>query len=180
MISACALSAKATASEVCIPLTTRIAAPAPICVAAPAGAIGSAADAAEAQRNTSASEAEAGEPSPSACRSTNRATPRNTQEIETNAQAFIASRGQAQCSCTQWARRKRTRRPVRASLGSASTSAAAATPAAATRINPARNQPEAPETPAAIAESGVSAAVSTRPSRTSERPIAPTPVVLPG
>ena len=48
--SACVATENAIASVVCTPLAMRIAAPAPACVIAPAGAIGSAADAAEAQR----------------------------------------------------------------------------------------------------------------------------------
>ena len=55
MTSACAAIENATASAVPTPPSTRIAAPAPAWVAAPAGAIGRAAEAAEATRNASAS-----------------------------------------------------------------------------------------------------------------------------
>src|SRR5438874_3082116 len=107
MRTACAATANATASAVPIPLAIRMAAPAPAWVAAPAGAIGSAAEAAEAQRNASAiGRLEALVPTESACSSTKSAAPRKSQEMETSAQAFEASRGEAQCSRTQLAGRK--------------------------------------------------------------------------
>src|SRR5438093_13401568 len=108
MISPCAATENATASAFGTPLTIRIAAPAPACVAAPAGAIGSAADAAEAQRNAIATDIEAPFPIERACRRTNSAMPRRSHETVTSAQAFEASRGQAQWSCTQRATLKRT------------------------------------------------------------------------
>src|SRR4029453_17213820 len=78
--SACAATEKAIASVFGMPLTMRIAAPAPACVAAPAGAIGSAAEAAEAQRNASARVIEL--PTESAFRRTKTASPRRAHETE--------------------------------------------------------------------------------------------------
>ena len=71
----------------------RIAAPAAAWVAAPAGAIGNAAEAAEAQRNAMASGNEA--PTERAFSRTNTASPRSPQEIEIRNQASDAERGQA-------------------------------------------------------------------------------------
>src|SRR6266516_702855 len=77
MMTACAATAKAIASDVWTPVAIRMAAPAPAWVAAPAGAIGSAAEAAEAQRNASAiGRLVALVPTESACSSTNSAAPR--------------------------------------------------------------------------------------------------------
>ena len=77
----------------------RIAAPAPACVAAPAGAIGSAAEAADAQRNASAS---AKEPcSESAFSSRKTAVPRRHHETETKSQAAHASFVQCVCAASQ-------------------------------------------------------------------------------
>ena len=89
----CAATAKAKASDLGTPPMMRIAAPAPACVAAPAGAIGKAAEAAEAQRKASASGNDA--PTDSALSRTKTASPRSAQEIEIRNQACEAERGQA-------------------------------------------------------------------------------------
>src|SRR5712691_5155859 len=70
-----------------------IAAFAPACVAAPAGAIGNAAEAAEAQRKASASGNEA--PTERALNSTKTASPRSAHEMEIRNQACEADLGQA-------------------------------------------------------------------------------------
>src|ERR671936_2317121 len=77
---ACAAMENANASAFGTPLTIRIAAPAPACVAAPAGAIGNAADAADAQRNAKASGNDA--PTASACSRTKTASARSDHETE--------------------------------------------------------------------------------------------------
>src|SRR5919198_5864452 len=82
---ACAAMENATASALGTPLTIRSAAPAPACVAAPAGAIGNAADAAEAQRNASASGNDA--PTDNACNRTKTARPRNAHDTEIKSHA---------------------------------------------------------------------------------------------
>ena len=88
-----AATAKAKASDLGTPPRIRIAAPAPACVAAPAGAIGSAAEAAEAQRNASASGNEA--PTERALSRTKTASPRSAHEMEIRNHACEAERGQA-------------------------------------------------------------------------------------
>src|SRR5437870_8978437 len=93
MTSACAAIEKATAFAVPTPLRARIAVPAPAWVAAPAGAIGRAADAAQATRKASASTNEPG--IDSALRRRKTATPRRLHETEISSQA-------AQASFVQW------------------------------------------------------------------------------
>src|SRR5438445_594965 len=85
-----------TASAVPTPLRTRIAVPAPAWVAAPAGAIGRAADAAQATRKASASTNEPG--IDSALRRRKTATPRRLHETEMSSQAAQASFVQWVCS----------------------------------------------------------------------------------
>ena len=68
---------------------------------------------------------------------------------------------------------------ARAIVGSKSTAAAAAIPATATTISPARNSPVVAMAAAESTASGASAALSIKPSRRSERQTPPTPVVLP-
>src|SRR2546430_3563174 len=133
--SACAATEKATASAVCTPLRTRIAAPAPACVAAPAGAIGSAAEAAEATRNASASTNDPG--IERALRSRKTATARRLHEAEISNQAAHASWVQCVCSATQRPKRQRVTHGRRAIRGRKATMPAAATPAAATTAKPA-------------------------------------------
>src|SRR3954452_24239793 len=94
-----AATEKANASPFGMPPTIRIAAPAPACVAAPAGAIGSEAEAAEAHRKARASVNEP--PTASAFRSTKTATARSAHETEIRSQACdagslnaVRSRGQ--------------------------------------------------------------------------------------
>src|SRR5579862_185355 len=114
----------------------RIAEPAPACVAAPAGAIGSAADAADAQRNASAS---GNVPCiDSASKRRNTAVPRSAHEIEISAR-------QARLRLLQWPReliqrpsRKRRAARVEDRRGNVATIAAASTPAAATTAKPTR------------------------------------------
>src|SRR5262249_52415161 len=98
MIKPWAASENATASAFGTPLTIRIAAPAPACVAAPTGAIGNAADAADAHRNASASGKDA--PTDSACSKTKSASPRNAHDTEINIQACQALRRHVQCCCS--------------------------------------------------------------------------------
>ena len=112
----------------------RIAAPAPACVAAPAGAIGRAAEAAEAQRKARASGNDA--PTERAFSSTKTARPRSAQEIEIRNQACEAERRQAVCSCTQRPTFQRPMNDRPAMRGRKRTRSAAATPAAATRAKP--------------------------------------------
>src|SRR6266446_7939118 len=95
----CAAIANAKASALGTPPMMRIAAPAPACVAAPAGAIGSAAEAAEAHRNARASGKDA--PTESALNRTKTARPRSAQEMEIRNQACEAERGQAVWSLSQ-------------------------------------------------------------------------------
>src|SRR6266480_3224077 len=99
MTRPCAATANASASPFGMPPTIKIAAPAPAWVAAPAGAIGSDAEAADAQRKASASVNEP--PTASAFRSTNTATPRSAHETEMRTQAWDAERRQAVCSRSQ-------------------------------------------------------------------------------
>ena len=101
----CAATPNASASSVPIPAATRIAAPAPAWVTAPAGAIGSTAEAEEAQRNASARAKLVG--SPSAPSRTKSASPRSVHETATAAQAVTASRGGVAFSDTQRLKRKR-------------------------------------------------------------------------
>src|SRR5438093_3012973 len=89
MTSAWAAIEKATAFAVPTPLRARIAAPAPACVAAPAGAIGRAADAAEATRKASARTKDPGIDSALSSRKT--ARPRRLHETEMKSQAAHAS-----------------------------------------------------------------------------------------
>jgi len=70
-------------------------------------------------------------------------------------------------------RRKRAIPRKRVKRGSAKTSAAASTPATAITIKPACNHPPTFATPIATPASGLSAALSSRPSRKSERATAP-------
>src|SRR5438132_14149691 len=86
--SACAATEKATACAVPTPLRTRIAAPAPAWVAAPAGAVRRAADAAEATRKASASTRDPG--IESALRRRKTARPRRHHERELSDQAAHA------------------------------------------------------------------------------------------
>ena len=102
----CAAMAKAAASEPCTPADTRIAAPAPACATPPAGAIGSAAADADAQRNAIASGIEV--PTERALSSTNTASTRKTQETATSPHAFAASFGQAVCCASQRMNLKRS------------------------------------------------------------------------
>src|SRR4029079_12180955 len=134
--SACAAMEKATALAVPTPPSARIAAPAPACVAAPAGAIGRAADAAEATRNASASTYEPG--IDRALRRRKTAKPRRLHETETKSQAAHASFVQCVCSASQRPRRRRVTNGRRAIGGRKATTAAAAIPAAATTAKPAR------------------------------------------
>src|SRR5204863_3871372 len=99
MIRPWVATANASACPLGIPPTIRIAAPAPACVAAPAGAIGRAAEAADAQRKASASVND--EPTDSALRRTKTATPRSAHETEIKNQACEAERAQAVCSFSQ-------------------------------------------------------------------------------
>src|SRR4051794_4261316 len=160
-----------------MPLTMRIAAPAPACVAAPAGAIGSEADAAEAHRNASASGIEL--PTESALSRTNTATARSAQETEIRNQASDAERRHAACSRSQRPTLKRVTKARLAILGRKRTSPAAATPASATRAKPTRTPPDSVAA-AATEASGANAALSNRPTTISVRQIAPRPAVLPG
>ena len=176
--SPCAAIAKAIACEAPDAARTSIAAPAPAWVAAPAGAIGSAAAAADAQRKASASGIEASRATASS--STKSAAPRTSQERLTSAQAFDASRGHVECSRSQRASRKRESLLARAIVGSRSTTAAAAIPATATPINPARNSPVVETMPAETAASGARAALSISPRSRSERQTPPTPAHEPG
>src|SRR5690242_18576479 len=96
MTSACAAIEKATACEVLTPLRARIAAPAPAWVAAPAGAIGRAAEAADATRNASASTNDPG--IESALRRRKTATPRRLHDAEMSSHAAHASLVQWVCS----------------------------------------------------------------------------------
>src|SRR4029079_236554 len=107
-----------------MPPTIRIAAPAPACVAAPAGAIGREAEAAEAQRNARAS---VNEPPPiaRAFSSTKTATPRRAHETEIRTQACEAERRQAVCSRSQRPTFQRLIKLSRAIRGSERTRAAA-------------------------------------------------------
>src|SRR5690349_10180950 len=123
-----------------MPPTIRIAAPAPACVAAPAGAIGSEPEAADAQRKARASVNEP--PTARAFRSTKTATARSAQETEIKSQACDAERGQAVCSRSQRPTFQRPTQLRRAMRGRQSTSAAAATPAAATSAKPTWTPPE--------------------------------------
>src|SRR5919109_1048630 len=140
MTKPCAATANASASPFGTPLTIRIAAPAPACVAAPAGAIGSAADAADAQRKASASGNEP--PIASALSRTNTATARSAHDTEMKNHACEDERAQAVCSCSQRPTFQRVMKPIRAIRGSEKTSAAAATPAAAISAKPACTPPE--------------------------------------
>ena len=175
--SACAATENAIASVVWTPLAIRIAAPAPACVAAPAGAIGSAADAAEAQRKASASGNEL--VIESAFRSRNTAVPRSAHETETSTQAAHASRVQCVCPPSQRPRRNRVtcRQPV--ARGSSAITTAASTPAPATTAKPARTVHESASA-AATDASGVSAALSSIPSTIRLIPSAPSPARVPG
>src|SRR5437879_5456492 len=152
MTRPCAATAKASASPLGMPLTIRIAAPAPAWVAAPAGAIGKAAEAADAQRNASARVNEP--PIASAFRRTKTARPRRAQETEIRNQACEAERLQAVCSCSQRPTFQRLTTFSRAIRGRESTRAAAATPAAATSAKPTCEMPEC-EAAAAIDAIGV-------------------------
>src|SRR5205823_151114 len=100
------------------------------CVAAPAGAIGSAAEAAEATRNASASTNDPG--IERALRSRKTATARRLHEAEISNQAAHASLVQCVCSATQRPKRQRVTHGRRAIRGRKATMPAAATPAAAT------------------------------------------------
>ena len=153
----------------------RIAAPAPACVAAPAGAIGRAAEAAEAQRKARASGNDA--PTERAFSRTKTASPRSAQEIEIRNQACEAERRQAVCSCTQRPTFQRPMNDRPAMRGRKRTRSAAATPAAATRANPTWTPPE-PDPAAATDAIGVSAALSSRPTMIRVRQIAPRPAVF--
>src|SRR5207244_11553699 len=106
-------------------------APAPACVAAPAGAMGRAAEAADAQRKASASVNEA--PTESALSRTKTARPRSAQETEIRNQACEAERAHAVWSFSQRPTFQRATKDRRAICGRNSTSSAAATPAAADR-----------------------------------------------
>ena len=83
--SACAASANPSACDGSIPETIKSVVPAPTCVAAPAGPIGIAADAAPAQRNMTASMIEV--PTPRVCRRRNSAIALTTQEAKTSPRA---------------------------------------------------------------------------------------------
>src|SRR5512143_3656995 len=108
MTRACAAIEKATAFAVPTPPRARIAAPAPAWVAAPAGAIGRAADAAEATTDATASPDAPG--SESALRRRNRATPRRLHEADTRSQAAQASFVQCVCPASQRPTRNRCTR----------------------------------------------------------------------
>src|SRR5205814_1873835 len=115
---------------------------APACVAAPAGAIGSAADAAVAHRKSNASVND--QPTPRAASRTNSATARSDHDAETSNHALVASLGHVECSRSQRTTRKRARRPLRETRGSPITITAAPIPAAATSARPARTPADAP------------------------------------
>src|SRR5207253_6241828 len=140
MIMPCAATAKANASAFGTPPMIRMAAPAPACVAAPAGAMGRAAEAADAQRKASASVNEA--PTESALSRTKTARPRSAQETEIRNQACEAERAQAVWSFNQRPTFQRLTNESCAMRGRKRTSSAAATPAAATRAKPACTPPE--------------------------------------
>src|SRR2546429_9824292 len=135
-----AATAKANASAFGTPPTIRIAAPAPACLAAPAGAIGRAAGAADAQRKASASVND--EPTDSALKRTKTATPRSAHETEIKNQGCEAERAQAVCSFSQRPTFHRVTNERRAMRGRNRTRSAAATPAAATRAKPTWTPPE--------------------------------------
>src|SRR4029077_20465218 len=105
-------------------------------VAAPAGAIGRAADAAEATRNASASTNEPGIDRALSRRKT--ATPRRLHETEMKSQAAHASFVQCVCWASQRPNRRRVTNGRGAIRGRKATTAAAAPPARATTANPAR------------------------------------------
>src|SRR5437016_8785644 len=166
MINPCAATANATASAFGTSLTMRIAAPAPACVAAPTGAIGSAADAADAQRNARASGNDA--PTASACNRTKTASARSAQETLISIQACQALRRQAQWSCSQRPSLNRATQPTRERRGKKKTSRAAASPAAATSANPICTLARS-DAAAATEAAGVSAAEARDPTTVSGR-----------
>src|SRR3954454_11242784 len=98
-----------------MPLAMRIAAPAPACVAAPAGAIGRGAEAADPQRNARASGNELWSERAFSSRKT--AVPRSAQETETRIQAAHASFVQCVCEEIHRPRRKRFTRRCPVILG---------------------------------------------------------------
>ena len=108
--SAPTATAAASAWEGSMPDAISAAAPAPICVAAPAGPIGSAAAAAPAQRKSSASGTE--KPTPRPPKSRKQATARTSQQAETSAQACAASPREVVRGPSQRPSRKRRKRFV--------------------------------------------------------------------
>src|SRR6476661_5348898 len=88
-----------------MPEAARIAAPAPACIAAPAGAIGRTAEAEAAQTNASASGKSF--PNPRAASSTKTATVRSVHEIAIAPHAHAASRGEVELAPIQRPSRKR-------------------------------------------------------------------------
>src|SRR3954468_20344192 len=105
----------ATASSARIPDATRIAAPAPACIAAPAGATGSTADADAAHTNASASAKFV--PNPSAASNTKTPIVRSVQDAATAAHAQAASRGGVELAPSQRPIRKRETKPNRERRG---------------------------------------------------------------
>ena len=156
-----------------MPLAIKIAAPAPAWVAAPAGAIGRAAEAAAATRNAMASGKDS--ETPREARRKNSPTARANQEASTRTHDFQASRGEMTRWLTQRAMRKRISQALAATRGSVTTRIAAPKPAKATTPIPARTPSELSDVAAADEASGMSAAASMSPSMNREKQTVETP-----
>ena len=150
----------------------RIAAPAPTWVAAPAGAIGSAPDAAAAQRTRWRAAAKAGSRGRRAGGRA-RGPARSTGENEHPSLPGVPR--ETVRAPSQRARRKRMSRPLATRRGRTATATAAPRPANATTPIAARTAVDVSEVAAAVGASGIRAAVSTRPSMKSERADRATP-----
>src|SRR5688572_12032770 len=151
-MSAWAASAKPSAWEVSTPETTRTGVPAVICVAAPAGPIGKAAEAAPAQMNMMASGKE--RPIPNVLSSRRIAIARTTHDARTRPHARVASGHGVARSASQRTTRSRARRPRAEKRGSARTTAAAAMPPTPRTAKPARTAAELPGRKAAADADG--------------------------